>query len=126
MSREFWRWLFDKLNELTGVLTLVFTLIVATATVGLWRATRDLVVDAEDTARQQLRAYLYVNAKDNELVNNANGSSTVTIKPILKVFGLTPAASIVPVWYVMTEPVPSSMTFSSPTMTLPIAPITIK
>jgi hypothetical protein len=98
-----WRWFFDKLNKLTGILTVVFTLILALATVLLWQATRDLVRGAEDTAERQLRAYVYIISNDISLMNNPNGSTTVTIKPILKVFGLTPAASIVPVWYVLTE-----------------------
>jgi len=112
-----WRWFFGKLNKLTGILTVVFTLTLALATVLLWLATRELVKGAEDTAERQLRAYVYIISNDLYLMNNPNGSTTVTIKPILKVFGLTPAASIVPVWYVLTEPVPSSMTFSSPNLT---------
>jgi hypothetical protein len=117
MSREFWRWLFNNLTELTGMLTLIFTLVLAGATIMLWLATRDLVVDAKDTAQRQLRAYLYIAANDLGLINNPDGSSTVTIKPSLKVFGLTPATSIVPVWHVMTVPVPGSMTISSPNLT---------
>lgn len=41
----------------TGVLAL-FTVILAVATVFLWRATRDLVVDARDKGERQLRAYV--------------------------------------------------------------------
>ncbi len=109
-----WRSLFDKLNELTGILTLAVTLVLAMATVGLWVATRELVKGAEDTAERQLRAYLYVNANDYNLVNNRDGSSIVTIKPSLKVFGLTPATSIIPTWYAILQPVPSQISFSGP------------
>src|SRR5262245_19756779 len=37
-----------------------FTVILAVATIFLWIATRDLVREAEDTAKRQLRAYVFV------------------------------------------------------------------
>ena len=115
-ARSSWRWFFGKLNELQGVLTLGVTLVLAGATVVLALATRDLVRGAEDTAKRQLRAYLYITANDFKLMDNPDGSSTVTITPSLKVFGLTPATSIIPGWYVAVQPVPGQIAFSGPTM----------
>ena len=106
------RWSFAKLNELTGM----FTLILAMATIGLWLATRNLVVDAEDTAKRQLRAYLYIAAGDFLLASNPDGSSTLTIKPVLKIFGFTPITSIVPIWYVTLQQVPTSISMPYPTL----------
>jgi hypothetical protein len=111
-----WHWFLAKPNELTGILTVAVTLILALATVMLWLATRTLVIDAEDTAKRQLRAYLYITPNDFKLMNSPDGSTTVTVKPSLKVFGLTPVTSIVPVWYVMLQEVPSSIAMPSPNL----------
>jgi hypothetical protein len=84
----------DKFN----LLLLVFTFVLAFSTLGLWLATRNLVLDAENTAERQLRSYIYIGPFDVDLKSNADGSSTVTINPSLRVFGITPAAWVSPAW----------------------------
>lgn len=88
---------FRKLN-VTDVLLVAFTACLALATFLLWRATRELVAGAEETAERQIRAYVYLGPVGLNLQKNANGSFTFTVDPSLKVFGITPAAWVSPTW----------------------------
>jgi hypothetical protein len=101
MSRESWSTFFvyfcSKLNVANSLLVF-FTFILASSTVLLWLATRDLVKDAEDTAERRLRAYVYIGSFNMDLQNNLDGSSTFTVNPSLKVFSITPAAWVSPSW----------------------------
>jgi hypothetical protein len=84
----------DKIS----MLLVLFTFVLAFATLRLWLATRDLVVDAEDTAERQLRAYVYIGSADTNMKTNPDGTSTFTYTPAIKVFGMTPAAWVSPSW----------------------------
>jgi hypothetical protein len=57
-----------------------------------------LVLDAENTTERQLRAYVYLGSVDLKLKNDPEGSSTFTVTPSLKIFGITPAAWVSPSW----------------------------
>lgn len=55
---EFWPALFGYRLKITDTLLVLFTFGLFCATIYLYRATRDLVVGAEETAKRQLRAYV--------------------------------------------------------------------
>jgi hypothetical protein len=88
---KFWqRW-----KDFHKVMTAYATLLLAVGTIALAIFTRCLVIDAENAAERQLRAYLYVGSFDTHF---DDGSSTFTVTPFSKVFGVTPAASVYPFW----------------------------
>jgi hypothetical protein len=80
-ARDYWNRLLeftevhDKVIVAAGTLLLAFfTIVLALATVFLWRATRDLVHDAQDKGERQLRAYV-------SLVGGAMAHATVDNVP---------------------------------------------
>jgi len=92
-----WIWSLVRNWPWVNILLVFFTFVLAFATVFLWFSTRDLVEDAEATAERQLRAYVYVSF-NGDLQKNLDGSSTFTVSPFVKVFGVTPAAWVAPSW----------------------------
>jgi hypothetical protein len=81
----------DKAIVAAGTALLaVFTIVLAIATVFLWRATRDLVHDAQDKGERQLRAYVTIDAGAviQTLVNNGPG---FLVQVNMKNYGNTPA-----------------------------------
>jgi hypothetical protein len=68
----------------------LFTIILAFATGFLYVATRELVQGAEDTARRQLRAYVFL---DQMTIADPLGTPRISIR--IKNFGSTPAYSVV-------------------------------
>jgi hypothetical protein len=88
------------------------TLLLAGGTIALAVFTLCLVIDVENAAERQLRAYLYVGSFDTHFEKNPDGSSTFTVTPSSKVFGKTPAASVHPIWVlVMSSSSPGSTAF---------------
>jgi hypothetical protein len=77
------------LKRFNEPLTLV-TLLLFFATLALYLATRDLVIDSKDTARQQLRAY--VGVVDHEIKVSVGASGHVQVR--IKNFGQTPAFNV--------------------------------
>jgi hypothetical protein len=58
--RQIAHWHAEVWIAIGTIIIAIFTIILGTATVFLWRATRDLVIGAENTTERQLRAYLYL------------------------------------------------------------------
>jgi hypothetical protein len=70
----------------------IFTVILAIATWALYRATRNLVRGAEETAERQLRAYVLVSsAKVTNLTNLVEGNGIPEAIVVIKNSGQTPA-----------------------------------
>jgi len=65
----------------------IFTVILGTVTFFLWLATRKLVRGAEQTAKRQLRAYVFIHDGVITLINN---DTTIMAHITLKNFGATP------------------------------------
>jgi len=102
---EFWPPFFGYRLKVTDTLIAFFTLGLFIATFLLWRATRNLVSDAEDTSKRQLRAYVGVermelrcagfsdpNYKPAELSPGYIFKDVISVT--FKNFGLTPAYDV--------------------------------
>jgi len=77
-----------EIAAVSASLVVVFTIILASATIFLWRATRDLVNGAEDTAKRQLRAYVIPIMGD---VRNFGTSALLEASIRIRNAGQTPA-----------------------------------
>jgi hypothetical protein len=87
-------------NNAEGIIA-IFTVILALSTVFLWRATRDLVNEARETSRRQLRAYVFTDGGAIDLTNGPFRYSPelpdipdgvfVRVHTVFKNFGQTPA-----------------------------------
>jgi hypothetical protein len=82
----------QELADYTQWLT-VFTGILAVSTFGLWLATRDLVRDAKETSRKELRAYLKLTTTDPCEV--MSGLDQTTVQLTLENAGKTPARRVI-------------------------------
>lgn len=87
---EFWPSLFGYRLKVTDTLVAVFTALLFLATILLYRATREVVKRAEDTAMKQLRAY--VNVSSARISNVANVKQ-IELKS--RNYGRTPATKII-------------------------------
>jgi hypothetical protein len=96
------------------VLLAAFTIVLAVATVFLWRATRDLVRDAQDKGERQLRAYVTL---DNGAVIQTvvNNGPRFMVLVNLKNYGSTPAYDFT-TWIMQPEILDlSALPFGQPT-----------
>lgn len=99
------------------IIIAVFTAILGFSTVFLWRATRRLVLGAEDTARRQLRPYVFLDPqKEMTFVRYPSISHTVEIEIHVKNLGLTPAHDVIGISWVALEkwPLRDDFTFEGP------------
>lgn len=99
------------------VIIAAFTTILGFSTVFLWRATRRLVLGAEDTARRQLRPYVFLDPqKEMTFVRHPSTDHTVEIEIHVKNLGLTPAHDVVGISWVALErwPLPEGFSFEGP------------
>jgi hypothetical protein len=78
-------------NNAEGIIA-VFTIILALSTIFLWGATADLVHDAKDASRRQLRAYISIIPKD--VMNWNNQPHRVGVQIHIKNHGRTPGFNI--------------------------------
>jgi hypothetical protein len=76
----------------SAIALVVFTAILASATIFLYLATRNLVTDAERTAKRQLRAYVY--AAPYRAFNIDNSGATAQIYTIIGSKGSTFAHNV--------------------------------
>lgn len=108
----------DKFWVAFGTIVIAaFTAILGFSTIFLWRATRQLVVGAEDTARRQLRPYVFLDPqKEMTFVRHPSISETVEIEIHVRNLGLTPAHDVIGIGWVALEkwPLPDSFTFVGP------------
>lgn len=81
--------LISKLNDPTAI----FTGLLVLATFALWWATRKLVLGAESTAEQQLRAYVFFRQDDKVLNVDEKGCLNTFI--VTQNFGQTPASNLI-------------------------------
>ena len=88
---EFWPPFFGYRLKVTDTLLVVFTALLFAATIFLYSATRDLVRGAEETARQELRAYMFVESAHLITIGNPKN---VAAKVHIKNFGKTPAYKV--------------------------------
>lgn len=86
---EFWPSLFGYRLRVTDTLVALFTFLLFLATWGLWLATKKLVRGAEQTAEQQLRAYVYFKEAKATV-----SSDTWKINYRIDNFGQTPAHGV--------------------------------
>src|SRR5258706_6905725 len=85
--------MYEKFFVAIGTLFIAaFTVILAFATAFLWGATRQLVKGADDTAKRQLRAYVFVDSVN--VANVVEGSGPPESRVIIKNFGQTPAYQV--------------------------------
>ncbi|MBI5316761.1 MAG: hypothetical protein HZB34_12375 [Nitrospirae bacterium] len=82
-------WWWDHIPE---ILLALFTLCLFIATYLLYRATKKLVMGAEDTAKRQLRAYISITG--GELVERNEGSNIIGFQVHFKNAGQTPAYDV--------------------------------
>ena len=90
-ASDFWV-IWGKHLKITDTLLVVVTLVLALATVALWRATTELVTGEHNTAKRQLRAYIGVAIGR---VEKFSSSTLVEGSVIVKNFGQTPAYNLV-------------------------------
>jgi hypothetical protein len=89
-ASEFWT-IFGHHIKITDFWLVVFTCLLFVATLLLWIATRSLVVDARETSRKQLRAYLSLKPSNMVFI----GDVPLEIDLIIKNHGQTPASRVV-------------------------------
>jgi hypothetical protein len=115
----------DKFWVSFGTLVLAaFTIILGAATVFLTGATRRLVREGKDTARRQLRAYVFLDpAKEFTFVRKPSTTHTTEVGIHVKNMGLTPAHDVeghswmdVNAW-----PLPANFSFVGPPGEDPVA-----
>src|SRR5262249_51673089 len=80
----------EEIVAVGTVFIALFTVILAFATAFLYFATRDLVEGAEDTAKRQLRAYVFL---DQMTIADPMGTPKISIR--IKNYGSTPAYGVV-------------------------------
>lgn len=87
---EFWPSFYGKRLKVTDTLLAAFTFLLFIATVALYWATRSLVKRADDTAKRQLRAYVFV--ADVQIINIDTNAVQAAIT--IRNTGQTPAYSV--------------------------------
>jgi hypothetical protein len=112
-------WLLDGLHKYDGVVTGIFTIVLAIFTARLWfsteklsESTKQLVEGAEDTAQRQLRAYVHTIGKDF-LVQGVEHETFVHRLSVLNA-GQTPAykLQIDSVTKILQHPLPANFAFA--------------
>ena len=95
----------------TGFIAL-FTIVLAFATGFLWLSTRNLVIDAKQTAERQLRAYVFVQPTQTNITDD-----TISIRYVFQNTGQTPAYDVrhASKLEILPEPLPPGFKFVSPT-----------
>jgi hypothetical protein len=83
------RWLEGFVHSYREEIIAVFTVILALATLLLWRATRNLVRGAEGTAQRQLRAYVSLESGSVQHTS-IDGQLGFIVSVALKNYGVTP------------------------------------
>lgn len=78
-------------NRLTTDPIYLLTFFLVAATFGLWWATHRLVTGSENTAKRQLRAYVFVSLADGEKMFHDDKSGCLSAPLIIKNYGQTPA-----------------------------------
>jgi hypothetical protein len=83
----------DFTHDNAEAIIAAFTIILAFSTIFLWVATRDLVRSADDTAKRQLRAYVFVSG--SAVTNVVEGNGIPEAQVVIQNFGRTPAYAFV-------------------------------
>jgi hypothetical protein len=99
----FFKFLADPIAVFTGLMLLV--------NIGLWGATRRLVLGAEDTSRRQLRAYISIEPKDFKILSSEN---PLGIMVHLVNHGNTPAHGVIDDVVIAVHPNPLPVEFEFP------------
>jgi hypothetical protein len=113
--RAFLYWLGHILEGYGEAVIAVFTIVLAFATGLLWKATRDLVHGAEDTAQRQLRAYVSVSPEGIYTAHQEERFVKIDCK--VKNHGQTPAYEINHLFEidVLANPLPTNFVYPAPT-----------
>jgi hypothetical protein len=113
-------WLFKFLADPIAVFTGLMLLV----NIGLWAATRRLVLGAEDTSRRQLRAYISVEPKDFRILSSEN---PLGIMVHLINHGNTPAHDVIDdvVISVQPNPLPAEFEFPYPAISVNRTPFVL-
>lgn len=125
-TTEFWPPFFGIRLKITETLLVFFTGLMFVATLCLWLATRRLVIGAEKTASQQLRAYVFMKLEDGaKMFYDDKGCLTAPL--IIKNFGKTPAYEFISWLYIGLYKFPLDTTLEQPSYVptaskAPIAP----
>lgn len=83
----------EFINRLVSDPMYLLTFFLAVATFGLWRSTHLLVTGAENTAKRQLRAYVFVSLADGEKLF-LDENECLSAPLIVKNYGQTPAYNL--------------------------------
>jgi len=103
-SRERWKFGMEVCTVIgIGIYTLI--------TGGLFIASLYQIGIMQDTEHRQLRAYLHVARASVTYVEVVSGPLKVSVTPTYKVYGQTPAGSVVPKWNLTVQPLPMTDRF---------------